>query len=821
MHNTVLVQPDNLTNITTDAGEVSSATAHNSSQSPHRVEPPGKVHHNSTPSVSSAESTGNIDFDSIRRMCETNDNFSQIDCSPGVFKSHRISHWPKIDEGAFPPHLDAIYTQVKETGLPNFLEARIPLPTHLNIEQWEAILTDSIDDQQLLDFLLFGFPAGYLGPPSDSTDTPNHPSATEFPVQISEFVCKEQEYGTLIGPHPKPPFVEWTHVSPVMSRPKKLVIDRRVISDMTYPKHKSVNAYIMKNSVLGEERCHSLPKVHELVQELVRVGSGAYMSSLDIKRAYKNFTSDPLDWPLLCIQWSNCYYCDTSVPFGARASSAHMQRVADSIVNHLATRGIFAKMYLDDIVILSESFHKAVEDFNATRDLISSLGLPEAVEKAQPPAKAVQWLGVLIDAESMTISIPQSKIDEIITKVSSHVSKKSMTKKQLQSVIGSLVHVAKCVAPGRLFVSRLLDALRGMKKYININSDMRKDMRWFIEFASQWNGVGVIPNTSFTKVITVDACLTGLGGADEHRAYAGQVTPSHDGVENIAHLEAANVVVALHSLVAEEDNGSHIHIYCDNQAVVSVLTTGKGRDKVILDCARLCWMAQALLNLKLTFSHIPGSDNHLADALSRAHDDQGAHNKAAGIIASQSLQVIVPCTYVFTVLNPPICSRSGVPLVAGARGGAPTPGTDSWYSRQPKINSPSLPGLDETDGSRPRHPVTSDHLRVSGIREPICSVTTVGEKQTVPCETASITKGSSDRSMRPPPCPTIPRGTGQGLLIQTTEEAAHSHAHPPCNPTQATPDPGGGGGQGSHPPHVLRWPQTIRGCPAHQEQVRR
>ena len=82
---------------------------------------------------------------------------------------------------------------------------------------------------------------------------------------------------------------------------------------------------------------------------------GAYMFTVDVARAYKNFRVDPLDWPLMCIRWEGGYYVETSMPFGATSSSCNMQRVADMITRVLAEEGIHARMYLDDLIVVAES----------------------------------------------------------------------------------------------------------------------------------------------------------------------------------------------------------------------------------------------------------------------------------------------------------------------------------------------------------------------------------------------------------------------------------------------------------------------------------
>ena len=74
--------------------------------------------------------------------------------------------------------------------------------------------------------------------------------------------------GSIIGPFKDPPFLEWCHVAPLMTRPKRDPGDRRVSSDLTCPQELSVNAYIIKNSVFGIEQEHSLPNVDGFVEDL-------------------------------------------------------------------------------------------------------------------------------------------------------------------------------------------------------------------------------------------------------------------------------------------------------------------------------------------------------------------------------------------------------------------------------------------------------------------------------------------------------------------------------------------------------------------------
>lgn len=97
-----------------------------------------------------------IDFCEIRRICEANDDTSHIDLRPEVFRNHRISFWPSANTHGLGGSLSAIYESVKNTGVPNCLDARIQFPTNLNMEAWERELSGPGGNAQLLDFIRYG-----------------------------------------------------------------------------------------------------------------------------------------------------------------------------------------------------------------------------------------------------------------------------------------------------------------------------------------------------------------------------------------------------------------------------------------------------------------------------------------------------------------------------------------------------------------------------------------------------------------------------------------------------------------------------------------
>ena len=49
-----------------------------------------------------------------------------------------------------------------------------------------------------------------------------------------------------------------------------------------------------------------------------------------------------------------------------------------------------------------------------------------------------------------------------------------------------------------------------------------------------------------------------------------------------------------------------LKFFCDNQAVVEVLTTGKTKDPFLATCARNIWLITAIFNIEIIVIHVPG-----------------------------------------------------------------------------------------------------------------------------------------------------------------------------------------------------------------------
>lgn len=555
----------------------------------------------------------------------------------------RANQWPYVNSGNDSPLL-AAYEQVRASGLPNMLKERVILPSALWHEIWDNMAVGHSDDAFILAAIRYGFPLQYVGPPIkvENPETHNLPQ-TEYP-HISDYLHTEVSNNAIIGPFDAPPFEGWFHTSPIMTREKADPSKRRIIVDLSYPPDNNVNHAILKNSIFGIEHQHTLPSVDHVVKAVQACKFECTLATIDIQRAYRNFRTCPMDYPLLGVRFRNKIYIDTVMPFGARNSSMYMQKIAMFIVRYLASIGIESFMFLDDMVLVIKRHQRAHELFANVLAVFRNMGLPIAYNKLQAPTLEIKYLGVCIDIIQRQIAIPVAKIEDFLGTIHTLLASKTITKRQLQSLVGKVNFMGKAVKPARLFMSRILETLRQNhnNQLINIDTHMIADLRWFRKFLSKYNGRSIMHTAHIHKTIYADSCLTG-GGATDMAQYYELAYPTKVATNfHITILEALNCLIALRVLLTDADNHKRIMLCCDNLSAVYTLTSGRAKDPALAAIARAAWYVQAARDIELEVIHVPGAKMGLADALSRAHTSNQNQQQADSLVRRHQLKKVCP-----------------------------------------------------------------------------------------------------------------------------------------------------------------------------------
>ena len=348
-----------------------------------------------------------------------------------------------------------IHEIVRSTSKPNFMQARIQIDSQLNVETWKKYL-EGYWDQQLCELIQFGFPLDFNRSCILNHEQGNHKSAVDFPADIEAYIEEELKYGALLGPFPRHPISG--HCSPFMTRAKPNSDGCRVIVDLSWPPGASVNAGIDKTSYLDSVFLLTFPTVDDITRQLKHLGRGALLYKIDVSRAFRHVKVDPGDYDLLGLEWQGAYV-DTCVPFRTHHGSQIFQRLSDAVRYMMRQKGYAMIDYIDDYVGIGVP-SIAWKSYDALTDLMHQLGLTISEKKLVPPVTQVTCLGVLIDTVKGTIAIPPEKLEQINEAVSHWLTKDMASRRQLQSILGLLLYVHKCVKPARIFLNRMLELLR-------------------------------------------------------------------------------------------------------------------------------------------------------------------------------------------------------------------------------------------------------------------------------------------------------------------------------------------------------------------------
>ena len=513
---------------------------------------------------------------------------------------------------------------VQEGGYPNRWGARVQVESRWNLEHFERLL-EGYEDKEVVEWLRYGWPAGRLPTlPQPSWSATNHKGATDFPEQLDNYINKEKSYNAVMGPFNKIPFSNNTGISPLSTRPKKMSTERRVILDLSFPIGDAVNDGIPKDTYLGFMAKLTFPKTDDFAVRIFQLGKGSLMFKIDLSRYFRQIPLDPADYSLIGYVINGEIYFDKVLPMGLRSAPYIAQRITNAIAYIHRQLQFFLLNYVDDFVG-AELKDKIWQTYSALTQTLVELGVETSKDKIVPPTTRLEFLGITFDSNKLTMEISDEKMMEIRQELHTWLHRSKARRREVESLIGKLQFMAKCVRAGRIFLSRLIQWIRIMNRSSSygIPLEARKDIAWWARFAQEYNGVSLLwlakePVTD--TVVQTDACLTGYGGICGTQYFRGRF-PHNVQHKNIAILEIWAVMVGL-KIWAKQLQGKYFWIHVDNEAVATVLNTRASREPELQNTLSEIALIAAKNQFVIKARHIMGVDNRVPDWLSRWRETQ-------------------------------------------------------------------------------------------------------------------------------------------------------------------------------------------------------
>lgn len=382
---------------------------------------------------------------------------------------------------------------------------------------------------------------------------------------------------------------ESPYASPVVLIPKpngtiRLCIDYRKLNAITVPDS------------------YPLPRMDDLLHE---ARPTSFMSTIDLRAGYHQVKVNPADQDKTAFVCPFGTYRYLRMPFGLRNAPATFQRLIDRFRNGL--EDILTLTYLDDIIVLSESFEKHLSDLQAVFDRLLLFKLQANREKCHFASSRVKYLGFWITQNG--IEIDQEKVSSI-----------------------QRIPPPKNIKETQSFLQTCSWFRRYIQNFAEISrplSDLtKKKVQWEWGF-SQQKAFETLKNCLITPpvlkqadgtkpyIIRTDSSSYALGavllqgeGSDEHPIeYASRLLTPAERNYSTTEREALAVVWALKKFRGYVE-GSEITVASDHQPLKWLLSLKS-------PSGRLARWALEIQSFNLKVQYVPGKANVIADMLSR------------------------------------------------------------------------------------------------------------------------------------------------------------------------------------------------------------
>ena len=490
---------------------------------------------------------------------------------------------------------------------PHTLPSSVPWPRDLLVvnspfipDEWEKMLNDITPFNPFSDVpnsLRFGFDMGVHSPPTCTYTPPNHKSALDFPDHVLSHIHKELSLRRYSGPFSRSrlefligPF----RTSPLGMVPKSLDSnERRIIQDLSFPRNDPMHSSVNSQINIDDFRCDwgTFNDVRSIVLD---APEGAEAATLDVDSAFRCCPIAPSQQQSFVIHWNGSFFIDHNAPFGATSASGVFGRVADAKAAILASKGLGpSKKWVDDFVFFRFPISIALRpptfpySLSDIYDLAKRLGWPWKESKTRPFASEFKYLGFIWNLSSKTVEIPDAKKLRYLSKLEPWAEGRKFSKKDTESLLGTLVHCSLAVPDGR---SRL-PAISRFAASFNFspspfiqrtpNRGVLTDIHWWRERLSSKFCGSVLskPPTTSSVEFWVDASSSwGIGVILDNEWDSWKLSRGWDtNGRNIGWAEIVAIELGLLFAIHKGYADTHFLIKSDNQGVIHAIEGGKSR----------------------------------------------------------------------------------------------------------------------------------------------------------------------------------------------------------------------------------------------------
>lgn len=494
-----------------------------------------------------------------------------------------------------------------------------------------------------------GFYMGVKMKLSKSYTPENHASALSNPAVIEAHIQKEVSEGRYSGPFSASKLeslIGYFRTSPLGIVPKPGSDEFRIVQDLSYPRDDP-----QQPSVNSEINSDDFPctwgTFETMAAAILSLDADAQGATMDVDAAFRRCPLRRDQQNHFVIQWKGLFWLDHNVPFGAASSGGVFGRLADAMADILLAYGFGPSTHwVDDYGFLKGDEDPTPVPPPVSNSLISNeltqtprsrfrhdytisdiekiaahLGWPWKKSKTKDFSHILLYIGFEWNIRLRFVQVPQEKRKKFLKKLEIWVPGRKVSKKEAESLQGTLVHASLVVPSGRAHLHFLIKftssfghtkSPRFAKR--SPSSDLLADVAWWREVLINGPFGSTIkkpPPPRADYRVFVDASTSfGVGvilnGAWERwRLKNGWNTEGRD----IGWAEFVALEMGVRWIISTGLSDANVTIQSDNKGVIGAMASGRSRNSQQNSVLR---RIEALAREKmLTFTHvyIPSEEN--------------------------------------------------------------------------------------------------------------------------------------------------------------------------------------------------------------------
>lgn len=486
-------------------------------------------------------------------------------------------------------------------------------------DTWDTELKCDPDRDYILDGIQNGFALIDTDSelPHEQVETDNYRSATlpTFREKVENQIIAELAEGNYSLIENKP------LITSALGAIPKSNSGVRLIHDASRPEGRSLN------DLASKEHC----KFQTFNEALSNISESSYCAKVDIHAAYRACSIRKKDTLLTGLKWKFTgsdhfvYMVDNRLPFGARKSVYHFNRLTQAIRRMMKRRGFTVTVYVDDFLLSEKDKQSCLSAYNTLIVLLRSLGFGIAWSKCIDPCKSILFLGINIDIRAGTLTLDSEKAASLVTLLKKTMQQKRLSKTQLQSLAGKLAWASTVTPWGKthtyIFFRLLSRLIKPSHKVLT--SQLHSSIQWWLECLSTGNNTRLIWDKRPIINICSDACRPGGGAFCQNGDWVYKYWQSDAPhiVNKSINIKELYMGCEAVRRWAEVYPNKRLCLYMDSLCAVHMVNSGYSRNDIAVKCIQDMSLIARHYNVTVQAFFIPGYFNDLADSISRFHSN--------------------------------------------------------------------------------------------------------------------------------------------------------------------------------------------------------